>query len=249
MTDNNSMTNSVSQSTGTLVHTVRRSEIIQHLTNFRVEVDKAIHALPGILMGVSCAGVIQASIHLNWHIEHLRGNLIEAMLRDGYNPLGEINEGVLLTPESNNTPINPIRGPELSRPQRREQVYTQPPPGMNEYSSADIRSTSTTQQTTSQDYQANQIRQPAAVNRNNQASSDQVVPTNPFGGLTNGYSTIPRDDAYLSLLRDMRYPQGSIPSLLRDGNNHSRIDPSHMYVTDQERANLSLDPSDSNQQI
>jgi hypothetical protein len=106
-----------------------------------------------------------------------------------------------------------------------------------------------TQQTTSQDYQANQIRQPAAVNRNNQASSDQVVPTNPFGGLTNGYTTLPRDDAYLSLLRDMRYPQGSIPSLLRDENNHSRIDPSHMYVTNQERANLSLDPSDSNQQI
>ena len=79
--------NTTSSEPGNLTRTIRSHEIINHLTNFRVAVDKAIHALPGVLHGVSCTGVIQASMNLTWHIEHLRGTLIEAMLRDGLDPL------------------------------------------------------------------------------------------------------------------------------------------------------------------
>ena len=88
MSNNHTDTN---QTVGKLTHTVRRTEIIEHLTNFRCEVDKSIHALPGIMLGVSCASVIQTSMALIWHIDVLKGALIEAMLREGLNPLGDGN--------------------------------------------------------------------------------------------------------------------------------------------------------------
>ena len=78
-----------SRPTGRLIRTVNRTEIIEHLTNMRVDIDKSIHALPGILLGVSCASVIQTAMALVWHIDVLKGALVEAMLREGLNPFGE----------------------------------------------------------------------------------------------------------------------------------------------------------------
>ena len=86
MTDNNSANQS---SVGTLTRTVKRSEIVEHLTNFRRDVDRYIHALPGILLGVPCAHVIQAAMTLVWHLDQTKAALIDAMVREGLNPVGE----------------------------------------------------------------------------------------------------------------------------------------------------------------
>ena len=124
MTDSNSDINSPTPS---LNRTVRRSEIINHLTNFRVEVDRAIHALPGVMLGVSFAGIIQAALHLTSHIEHVRGHLVAAMLREGYNPLGEGDIRNYPPQSPNATPAHtPARGPELTRTYGRDQGYTYP---------------------------------------------------------------------------------------------------------------------------
>ena len=137
MTDNNSDTSSV-QSQGSLVRTVRRAEIVEHLTDFRMNVDRAIHALPGVLLGVSCAGVIQASMHLTWHIEHLRGSLIEAMLREGYNPINNSENGNRVNAsQPNSTVTTSTRGPDLPRPNGRERSHNQ---SMGDYMGSVIHS-------------------------------------------------------------------------------------------------------------
>jgi hypothetical protein len=189
MTDENPTSNPPTHPIGTLTHTVRRAEIIEHLTNFRIEVDRAIHALPGILMGVSCAGVIQASIHLNWHIEHLRGNLIETMLREGYNPLRDGTVGMRPSQQISDEPsqANPIRGAELSNPLRREQMYTLPHSNLGDHLLANVTGTETSQGV-SFDIPANQNRTNASVHViQHSTSADQVVPESSPRGLTNGY--------------------------------------------------------------
>ncbi len=201
MTDQNSTVSSPTHPIGTLTHTVRRSEIIEHLTNFRIEIDRAIHALPGILLGVSCAGVIQASIHLNWHIEHLRGSLIEAMLREGYNPLGiserDRRPSQSLS-ESTTTHSNPSRGPDLSRPQRREQVYTQPQLDVNEFmlAAANNGITNPVPQSSNPNSPANQNRTSSSH------PADQVVPESTSRGLTNGLPSSHFRSTYVTAFRN-----------------------------------------------
>ena len=136
MTDHNSQTRDTQiSSVGTLDRTVRRSEIVEHLTNFRISVDKAIHALPGVMLGVSCANVIQSSMNLTWHIEHLRGSLIEAMMREGYNPLSSENV-VQSTSQLANGATSTTRGSSVPRSYPREighnpvgPPYSAPPSG------------------------------------------------------------------------------------------------------------------------
>jgi hypothetical protein len=109
------MANNVNQNTssdyGNLTRTIRSQEIIDHLTNFRVAVDKAMHVLPGVLLGVSCTGVIQASMNLTWHIEQLRGTLIEALIKGGHDPLTYTSrpDRPILVQSTTNAPLSTLR--------------------------------------------------------------------------------------------------------------------------------------------
>jgi hypothetical protein len=73
-------------------HTIRRTDMIALLTNLRTEVDRAIHNMPGVLLGVSFANVIQSAMHLNWSIEYLKGSLIETMVHERHNPFPDGEE-------------------------------------------------------------------------------------------------------------------------------------------------------------
>lgn len=74
------------------VHTIRRTDMIALLTNLRAEIDRSIHNMPGVLLGVSFASVIQAAMHLNWQIEYLKGSLIETMVHERHNPFPDGEE-------------------------------------------------------------------------------------------------------------------------------------------------------------
>jgi hypothetical protein len=74
---------------GNLTRTVKRHEIIDHLRQFRQDIDGYIYTLPGIIMGIPCTDVINMSLNLTRHIELLKGALIEAMLREGLSPYRE----------------------------------------------------------------------------------------------------------------------------------------------------------------
>lgn len=97
----------------TPVHAIRRTDMIALLTNLRTEVDRAIHNMPGVLLGVSFASVIQASMHLNWQIEYLKGSLIETMVHERHNPFpeSEVSERPV-RPRTNHSVDNILRSPD-----------------------------------------------------------------------------------------------------------------------------------------
>lgn len=97
----------------TPVHTIRRTDMIALLTNLRTEVDRAIHNMPGVLLGVSFASVIQASMHLNWQIEYLKGSLIETMVHERHNPFPESEVGERpVRPRTNHSVDNILQRPD-----------------------------------------------------------------------------------------------------------------------------------------
>ncbi len=105
--------------------TVRRSDMIRLLTNLQIEIERTIHNVPGVLLGVSFASVIQASIHLNWQIEYLKGSLIETIVRERRNSFhnGEIGERPV-RPRPSHSVNNILQRSELSRPYAREPAHS-----------------------------------------------------------------------------------------------------------------------------
>jgi hypothetical protein len=86
---------------------VGKNEILAHLTAYRKEVDRAIHSLPGILSGVSCANVIQISMSLIWHIDGLKAALVDALLKEGYHGGNRQNIG----PTTQHNPMTVVHKP------------------------------------------------------------------------------------------------------------------------------------------
>jgi hypothetical protein len=79
---------------------VDKTEILAHLSAFRRDIDRSIHALPGIVSGVSCANVIQISMSLIWHIDGLKAALVDAMLKEGIS-IGENGNNEPSVPQYN----------------------------------------------------------------------------------------------------------------------------------------------------
>lgn len=212
MTDTTSDTESMRSMSLSLSRTVRRSEIIAHLNNFRVNVDKAIHALPGVILGVSCANVIQASIHLTWLIEQLKGALIEAMLRERINPFGD-EEDRHLPPRFTFSHPHSVFRPEF-RPGYAERESSlsslsdeQPQPMV------DIRRDPIMSPPTNRPMVPRRTFVAGAIAGNVTASNDQVVPS--LGSTTYRNS----------------FTYGSIPPFSTNSNSH-QIVPENSTATD-----------------
>lgn len=109
--------------------------MVDHLNNFRRDIDRYVHAMPGVLLGVSCADVIQVAMSLQWYIDNLKGALIEAMLAEGLSPVRDsdaISGPLRLHP----SPVTstPIRGQFHQQHPARVQGHF--PPLMEDYLSA-----------------------------------------------------------------------------------------------------------------
>ena len=125
----NTQGNLVNKEPDQLHRTLRRHELIDHLNNFNRDINRYIHVMPGVVLGVPCSDVIQAAIQLNYYISILKGNLIETMLREGLSPVRD-SEAISgrLDIQPNYCTSTPIRG---YHPQQRVQGHI--PPMMENY--------------------------------------------------------------------------------------------------------------------
>jgi hypothetical protein len=78
--------NPPSGTTAILHRTVRGTELVEHLDNFRRVVDRYHHVMPSIILGVPCGHVINMAIDLTIQIETLKEKLVQAMLDEGIDP-------------------------------------------------------------------------------------------------------------------------------------------------------------------
>ena len=115
-----------------LTRTLRRHELVDHLNNFHRDVNRYIHAMPGVIMGVPCTDVIQAAMSLNWYIAQLKANLIEVMFQEGLSPVrdDEAISGPMRFPSIACT-STPIRNYSSQYPRTRNQNNN--PQSMGDY--------------------------------------------------------------------------------------------------------------------
>ena len=179
--------------------------MVDHLNNFRRDIDRYIHAMPGVLLGVSCADVIQVAMSLNWYIDNLKGALIEAMLAEGLSPVRD-SDAISGPLRMHQSPITstPIRGQYHQQYPARVQGHF--PPLMEDYLGAIARDDQSSRADTLRP-DATYVVSPCPVYQNTLSPISSTAPSRPprsLDSLTISASSELSNTAFTTALSSLR---------------------------------------------